>query len=185
MIFAFGRIERQQADVRKVVRHLVDEARRAASPVHARELEVVLAECPRNLGSELAHRLRVVDAVGAIAVEPCGHAAYVGQLAGALDLGCGWRGSARAASIPSAAGPRMKIGAGSASPTPWRDSQELAVNTSDQPVVHRPPSAPGRSDLRALLRVARAVDSPRRARSRRGPRAPCRAQTGSSPRTAR
>jgi hypothetical protein len=93
-----------QADVREVVRHLVDEARRAGLAVDARALEVVLAE-RRALG-RIQRRQRFVVGLRLRGVELRRSSRVIAMISGnsiVPSTASGSRGSARSASSPRAA----------------------------------------------------------------------------------
>ena len=182
MIRAFGRIRWIRPDVREVVRHLVDEERRVALALDAGLGEVALAERAQFVRPESGQHLRIAatpPTASSRAPRSRTSAEQVGQLHRALDQRNGSRGSARAASIPRAAGPTMKIGSRAGRRCPARCGEELAreqrlgaahVRGRLVGVVGEPASAAAGCPRRSVR------TSPR---SRRRPRAPCRARSGS------
>ena len=76
-----GQRQLNESDVRKVVRHLVDEKRRCAFPVNARALEVPLTQFTAFRGAQIHQRLRIRDLRIAAhpAAEVAGNRHHVGQ----------------------------------------------------------------------------------------------------------
>ena len=80
-----GQDQVQQPDVGEVVGHLVDEVARVTRAMQRGALQVFRPERMQVLGAQLAHALRIIEAVAAIAAQRRRDAAEVGQLAGAFD----------------------------------------------------------------------------------------------------
>ena len=157
----------------------------AASPVHAREREVVRAQRREIRGRELPHGLRVVDAGRAIAVQRSrpGDRCKAARLVPSTSP---WLASICSSSVEPERGKpededRRVVGIAGAA----QRLEELCRVHLEQPIVHDLGLHRVVCDLRTLLSRCRAGRTPRHARNRRGPRRPWRARTGSSPPTAR
>ena len=118
-----------QPDVREVVRHLVDEERRAGLAMDARALEVVLAERAQLVGVE--RRQRVVVGAASRASRCAGAAARVIEMISGSSIvpsTCEWLDRICSISVEPARGrPTMKIGSGASLPQPARCGEEFAA----------------------------------------------------------
>ena len=171
MILALRQNQMQKANQGEVIGHLVHKTWAVGVPMRLGASQVVLAQNLEVGGPQLAHRLRVVAAIGPAPIQGAGHLAQIGQFRGAFHSAVAGQylfdqGGAGAGQ------PQDEYGRCICMPLACGTAQERGVEGLDDLIMGGPWSAPDHSAPATVAWRCHAGSDPKRPQSHRHPRAP-------------